>query len=115
MATTATATDRIVSYYGTGAAALSEAITPGNRYRVISVMVHLSAAPTSAGAITVTYQPAQGAAYYTALNTQSMVGVTDYYWTPPADLYLVYSDSLVVAYTNPDTVTYGLTVIVEKI
>ena len=101
----------------TGAAALSETITfpIGQLLRIVSVELHLSAAPTSAGSITVTHNPSGGAAYDTVLNSQSLVGVTNYVWMPTNDLYLVGDDTLSVAYINTDTRTYGLTVTLENV
>lgn len=115
MSTTASNVGRLTTYYGTGAGALSETITPGEGFRVICVMLHLSAAPTTAEDTTITFSADQGASYATVLNVQAMAGITDYAWFPPADLYLVIGDSITVAWTNTDAVTWGLLVQVENV
>lgn len=115
MSTTASNVGRLTTYFGTGAGALSETITPGEGFRVICVMLHLSAAPTTAENATITFAANQGAAYATVLNTQAMAGLTDYVWFPPNDLYLVIGDSITVAWTNTDTKTWGLLVQVENV
>lgn len=115
MSTTASNVGRLTTYYGTGAAALSEAITPGEGFRVIAVMLHLSAAPTTAENLTITFTANQGSAYAVVLDSQAMAGITDYAWFPPADLYLVIGDTITVTWTNTDTKTWGLLVQVENV
>jgi hypothetical protein len=115
MTTVSTNAGRIVKYYGTGAAALSETVSPGDGYRILAVMLHLSAAPTTAESVTVTFDSSAGSSYDTILNSQGMAGVTDYVWMPSNDLYLVNADALAVAFTNTDTNTWGLTVLLENV
>lgn len=94
----------------TGSAAISSTYTNVGVGSIESIAVHLSSAPTSAGSLTVTLDAKAGAAYDTLLKTESMVGVTDLYirFDPPQRL--VAGDKIVIAYTNPDSRTYGLQV-----
>lgn len=102
----------------TGVGAISSSVTPNistksGRRKIVSVMLHLGTAPSSAGSITLTLSPSLGAAYNALLSTQSLVGVTNYIWTPPSDMYLYGTDALVIVYTNTDGVTWGMTVTLE--
>lgn len=100
----------------TGSGAISDSIPIGDQTvrKMMSVSVHLNAAPTSAGSVTVTLNNNLGAAYDLLLNTQSMIAVTDYLWQPDYDVWLLPGDSLDIAYANPDSKTFGLTVLLAE-
>lgn len=100
---------------GGGAVSVSASVPVGATYRLVSVGVHLSAAPTSAGSITVTLDAGQGSDYDTLLQTASLVGVTDYVWLPDEDYFLVGGDAVNVAYANPDHRTYGVRVTLKAV
>ena len=113
--TTTSIAGRLSINYGTGAAAIAEAVAPGRTCRIVSVLIHLSAAPTAAGNVTVTLNSGGGGAYDTVLNSTSLVGTTDFAWMPNNDLYLSGGDSLDVAYVNTNTLTYGVTTTLEMV
>lgn len=99
---------RKITAAGTSAIALSGSIASGGSAEMVSLTVHLStAAPTSAGSLTVTLNAHAGSTYDTVLSSVSMVGVTDLLYRPTAPVYLEGSDAIDVAYTNPDARTYG--------
>ena len=100
---------------GGGAVAVSAEVPAGMAYRVISVGAHFSAAPTTAGSLTVTLDAKEGSEYDTLLQTASMVGITDWLWQPDQDLILVAGDQVDVAYANPDARTYGVRVTLKAV
>jgi hypothetical protein len=108
---------RIAKTVATGSAAIATSVLvpAGQVYRVVSVALHLSAAPTTSENLTITLNSATAAAYDTLLYTldPSSVAATNVLWQPDALLYLVAGDSLDVAWTNTNTRTYGLTVTME--
>jgi hypothetical protein len=98
---------------GALAVAVSIAAPVGHPRWLRSVTVHLSAAPTTAGSLTITLDAVGGAVYDTLLATESMVGVTDYVWQPPEPLLFIGGDEIDVAYQNPDGRTYGVEIVTE--
>ena len=105
----------IKTYYGTGAGAIAETISPGDGYRLVSVCIHNGTAPTTVANNVITFQPEVGSAYYTLLNTQGMAGVTDLVWQPSRDLFFAANDALNIAWANADNVTYGLNVTFQNV
>jgi len=101
--------DPIRRHQATGAAALSQTISPGCAFQLEHVKVHLSAAG-GAGDLTVSIDADQGAAYDIVLKTQDMTAVTDLVWSPERPLTFENGDKIVVAWANAGTKTYGLEV-----
>jgi hypothetical protein len=97
----------------TGAAAVSMTVTPGVAAEIEQVMIHLSAAG-GAGNLTITIDNGTGAAYDTVVLTQDMTAVIDLPWIPPKALRLKATDSLVIAWANAGTKTYGIEVCWSK-
>lgn len=100
---------------GGGALAVTAEAPTGAVYRLVSVGVHFSAAPASAGSLTVTLDAREGSDFDTLLQTESMVGVTDYVWLPDQDYLILGGDAIDVAYTNPDMRTYGARVTLKAV
>ena len=102
---------------GSAAIAASMAVPSGDTYRIISVTLHFSAAPTTSENFTITLDANAGAAYDTLLYTLDLsTGSTvDLLWQPDAPLYLEGGDALDVAYTNTDTGTYGVQITAEAV
>lgn len=100
---------------GGAAIALTGPVPAGAAYRLMSVALHLSAAPASAGSLTVTLDSAAGGNYDTLLQSASMVGVTDYVWQPDTDLILYGGDAVDVAYANPDARVYGVQITLKAV
>ena len=106
--------DALRSDYATGAAALALSITAIKIARIMSITLHLSAAPTTSENLTATLDSNLGAAYDTLLYSFDLANssVTDIVLTAE-DLgveYLFVGDQIDIAYTNTDTVTYGIEV-----
>lgn len=99
----------------TGAAAIASTLAPGVAFRLLAIRLHFSAAPTSAGSLTATLDAEDGAAYDHVLINQSMVSVTDKQWIFGEGYEFEDSDEIDVAYTNPDSRTYGLQYVYERI
>jgi hypothetical protein len=97
----------------TGSAAISASASITTASRLMSVTLHLSSAPTTAGSLTVTLNANAGAGYDTLLLSQSLVGITDLVWQPDADILLESGDAIDTAYANTDGRTYGIQITVE--
>jgi len=85
--------------------------------RLCSVTAHFSAAPTTSESFTITMNANAGAAYNTLLNSvnPSLTAMVNYVWFPDGDLYLESGDSIVLAFPNTESVTYGIQIIMEKV
>lgn len=101
--------DTVRRHKATGAAAISETITPGCAFQLEHVKLHLSAAG-GAGSITVSCDANAGAAYDVVLKTQDLTAVTDMVWSPERPLSFENGDLIIVAWANAGTKTYGLEV-----
>lgn len=95
----------------TGAAAINKTVTFSSMFesRLVTVRVHLSAAG-GAGDLTVTLDSHLGSAYDVVLFRQDMTAVTDLNWMPEK-CPIHKDDSIVIAWANASTRTYGLEVI----
>ena len=102
----------ILKFNGTGTAALNLTgpVPPGQHYRLVSVSLGLSAAPTTSESLTVTLDSHAGAAYDTLLYTidLSAAAVTDLVWMPYEEMFLEGGDAIDIAYANTDTRNYGV-------
>jgi hypothetical protein len=111
--------DVILTFPATGTAAinLSAPVPVSSTYRVMSVMLHLNAAPTTSENFTVTLNSHHGAVYDTLQYTLdlSAAAVVDLVWQPDEEVELVGGDALDVAYTNTDVRTYGLVITMKAV
>ncbi len=103
--------------YATGAAAISLSIAPGYRFKLKAISLHLSAAPTTSQSLTVTLSSAYGAAYNAVIYKRdlSVGSLTDLYVEFGDNFTFEYNESLAIAYTNTDVVTYGIVAYSEKV
>jgi hypothetical protein len=93
-----------------GSAAISLTHTATSQTKIVNVRLSSTAAPTSAGDLTfVVSNPTLGAAFACTVLTASMVGKSSIAYSEP--LYLDEGDVLTIAYANPDSVSYGLSVV----
>ena len=101
----------------TGAAAIAEAVSPGTTFRLLAVLLHLSAAPTTSENFTVTVDAGDGAAYDTVLHKEdlSVGSVTDLIIPFGKGYEFAPNDEIDIAYTNTDVRTYGLRIVYELI
>ena len=92
----------------TGAVAISGTTGALTRpARLSAILVLLDAAPTTSESLTVTLDSADGAAYDTVIYSKDLVGITSLAVTD-INLPLAAGDELDVAYTNTDTNTVGV-------
>lgn len=107
-----TTTRPIVRSLTTGAAGLSKELTHATRdIEIQSIELHLAAAGATAENFTITRDVDAGSAYNTLLFSQNMNTETDAVLTDDdAKFVILAGDSLVFAYTNTDTRTFGLTI-----
>jgi hypothetical protein len=97
----------------TGAAALnttSSALTCEET--LTAILIHVGVAPVTSENLVITLDSVDGAAYDTVLLTHDLVGVTDLAYTD-IDLPLHVGDALKVTYTNTDTRTVGVRLVLE--
>ena len=107
----------ITKTVATGAAALALTTAVAHAWKLSSVLVHFSAAPTTVEDLVISVDSGSGAAYDTVLFrcTPASSAGTDFVFIPDAEFILASGDEIAVAFTNTDTRTYGATVIGEKI
>jgi len=101
----------------TGAAALSTLTAVADTYRLTSVSLHFSSAPTTSENVVISLDSIDGAAYDTVLYSvdPSASSATDIVYIPSGDLQFKAGDEILVAYSNTDTVTYGLRIVTQVI
>jgi hypothetical protein len=103
----------------TGGNALAATLTVpvSQTYKLISVSLHLSAAPTTSENFTITLDANAGAMYDTLLYTLdlSVGSTTDLVWFPDEPMYLEGGDAIDVAYANSDLGTYGVQITAEAV
>lgn len=101
----------------TGAGAINTTTAVAGEFRLVQVVCHFSAAPTTSENFVVKLDSSLGAAYDTALFTQnpSLSAATDLVFTPDSNTYYFTGDEIVVTFTNTDARTYGLTIYYETI
>lgn len=89
---------------GDGALALSAVVPAGRHYRVYSVTLHMSAAPSTGENFTITLDSAAGAVFDTVLYSLDLStgSTTDLFWYPAQPLILEAGDALDLAYANTD-------------
>jgi len=103
--------------YATGAAAIAMAATPGYRFKLKAIYLHLSAAPTTSESLTVTLDSGLAAAYDTVIYKRDLTvgSLTDLYVEFGDNFIFNSDDHLDVAWTNTDTKTYGIVVVCERV
>jgi len=101
----------------TGAAAIDVDYAPGSAFWLESVTLNLSAAPTTSQNFTIVLDAGDGAAYDTTLYSGDLSvlggGTTDLVYQPGLEMLFEPTDALDVDFTNTDTVTYGLRIVVR--
>ena len=97
--------------------AASLVVPAGQTYRLISVTLHMSAAPTTSENFPVTLDASAGAPYDTLLYSLdlSVSSVTNLLWQPDEPLLLEGGDAIDVAYANTDGRTYGVQITAEAV
>jgi hypothetical protein len=105
------------TYPATGAGAIALTVNPAADFWFHGITLHLSAAPTTAGNLTVTVNPVDGAAYNTKLYVidPSVGAVTDMVYQPDKPMLCKSGDTITVAYANADGRTYGLRAVVSPV
>ena len=101
----------------TGAAGITTTTAISAAFKLNSVTVHLSAAPTTSEDFTVTIDANDGAAYDTVIYRvdPSVSSATDIVYIPEQELLLESGDEILLGYANTDTVTYGVRIVTEAL
>jgi len=110
----------ILKIEGTGSAgaiAVTGAVPAGASYRLISVSVKLSTAPTTSENLTVTLDAAAGEEYDVALDTinPSSYTMTSLVFVPDQEIILVGGDEIDVAFANTDARQYGVVITFKRV
>ena len=107
----------VVTVDATGAAAISSTTAAAAEFKLLKVVCHFSAAPTTSEDYSITLDSAAGAAYDTVLfsTDPSTSSATDIVFEPEGVANLKSGDEIVVAYTNTDTRTYGVSIYYQLI
>ncbi len=100
----------------TGTGAIAQSYAPGYDFYLETVTVHFNIAPTTAGALTITLNATDGAAYDTLLfSIDPTTGtVKDIVYQPDNPLLCKNGDAIDIAYTNTDGRTYGSRILVKR-
>ena len=80
----------------------------GSQFRILGVFVHFNTAPTQ-NSLTITLDSQVAAAYDTLLVTDA-IRATDFLWLPDGELVFQGQEDVVIAFTNTDNRTVGITV-----
>lgn len=101
----------------TGAAAIAKTLAPAEKFRLLRVELHFSAAPTTSENFTITLDAGDGSEYDVVLYKRdlSVGSVTDLVIPFGEGYEFENDDEIDIAYTNTDTGTYGLRIVYELI
>ncbi len=101
----------------TGAIAINTTTAIGTAFRLSSVTVKFSSAPTTSENLVVSVDAADGSAYDATLYSVNPSSPSLAYATyiPANDLVFEAGDEIKVAYTNTDTRTYGLRIVTQSL
>jgi hypothetical protein len=102
---------------GTGVMAYTATVPVGQHYRLVSVSLHLSSAPTTSENFTITLNSVAGAIYDTLLYSidLSAAAVTDLVWMPDEEMFLQGGDAIDLAFTNTDARNYGAQITMKAV
>lgn len=100
----------------TGTGAIAKTIAPAARFRLVSIRLHLSAAPSTSQDFTATVDAVAGSAYDVVLYKRDLtVGSVTDLAVPFDETYQFQDgDEIEIAWTNTDAKTYGLTVVYQR-
>ena len=98
------------NFTGGAAMAVSAVVPAGSTYRLVSVTLNMSAAPTTSENFTITLDANAGAVYDVLLYSLDLStgSTTDIVWYPDELFLLEAGDAVDVAYANTDVGTYGV-------
>lgn len=96
---------------GSGALDLTHKVPYHEVQQLLSVTLHLSAAPTTSENFTITLDSGHGGAFDTLLYSLdlSTASTVNLVWQPDAPLYLFDGDAVDVKYANTDAGVFGVT------
>lgn len=102
---------------GSGALNLTHVIPYREVQQLLSVSLHLSAAPTTSENFTITLDSGQGPEYDVLLYALdlSAASTVNLLWQPDAPLYLLDHDAVDVKYANTDARVYGVTLVCKAV
>ena len=96
----------------TGNTAIARTIVEDRRWKVRDIKLHLSAVGGS-GNFTMIIDSIIGSAYDTVIFSQDMTSIYDLVWVPKEDIIVEALDTLNIAWSNPQSRTYGLEIRVD--
>lgn len=107
----------IVVLNATGAVALNTTTAVAAEFKLLKILVHFSAAPTTSENLVIKLDSIAGVAYDTTLfsTNPSLSAATDIAYLVEDGLKFKTGDEIVVTFTNTDTRTYGLSIYYQLI
>jgi len=108
------ASGKIVTVTTTGASALAYSLAPKTGFELLRFSLSNGTTPATSENLVVTVDSKNGAAYDTVIYTKDMNAVDDIDKSFD-DIIQEYGDKITFAWTNTNTVTYGLTIKYRKI
>ena len=103
-------------FRATGTGAMSTTITPGTKFELESVRLHVVSGPGGSGNFTATVDSAAGANYDYNLITEDMTSASDVGRSySPGESSFAVGDSLVFAWANAGGKTWGLEVHLREV
>lgn len=99
-----------------GTGVMSATITPGYKFEIESVRLHITSGPGGSGSFTVNVDSTAGAEYDYNVITEDMTSVSDVARTfTPGEMSFAVGDALVFAWANAGGKTWGLEVHIREI
>lgn len=113
----ATAGSDVLVLNATGAVAINTTTAIAAEFKLLAVVCHLSAAPTTSENLVIKLDSVAGAAYDTVLKSTnpSLSSATDIVFTPDAEMKFKTGDEILVTFANTDLRTYGLSIYYQLI
>lgn len=99
----------------TGSGALSVNISYLGAFQLEELRIHCDSAPVASENLTITVDAAAGSQYDCLIKSIPMAGVTNYVWIPDPPALFVRGDVVNIAWTNTNTVTWGLTYVYRRV
>lgn len=108
--------ESVVVAAGPAGVAFTSTISPGQAFKLVSVLVHASAVPGGANVLSISLISAHGTTEYDAVfATQDMNGLVDYAYHPTTPMCFSNGDQILVAQAADWVATWTVQVVWESI
>lgn len=93
---------------------MSITVSRGYQYSVEEIRLHCNSTPTMAENFTITMISGVNSLYNTRFLTTAMSGISNVFWQPEKEINIPVGDNLQCAYTNTNSVPWGIEIIARK-